>query len=77
MGKGKPKKRIRIQWLGNATWIVGVYDLKGDPAEDEQKRIDRATADINERLGAAEEEYDWIRWVRKANSPRSAASATP
>jgi hypothetical protein len=63
--KGMPKKPIRIPRLGNATWIVGVYDLKRDPAEDEQKRIDRATSDINERLGAAAEEYDWIRWGKK------------
>ncbi|MGA7807071.1 hypothetical protein [Bradyrhizobium sp.] len=63
--KGKPKKPIRIRRLGNATWIVGVYSLKRAPTEDEQKRIDRATSDINEKLGAEAEEYDWIRWGKK------------
>lgn len=65
-GNRPPKKRIRIQRLGHATWIVGVYDLKRGPTEDEQKRIDRATSDINGKLGAAAEEYDWIRWGKKA-----------
>ncbi|MDA9519833.1 hypothetical protein XI06_05540 [Bradyrhizobium sp. CCBAU 11434] len=63
--KGKPKKPIRVRRLGNATWIVGVYDLKRDPTDDEQKHIDRATTEINERLGAEAEEYDWIRWGKK------------
>ena len=64
--KGKRKKPVQIPRLGNATWIVGVYDLVRDPSADEQKWIDRATSEINERLGAAEEEYDWIRWGKKA-----------
>ncbi|HZR85979.1 MAG TPA: phospholipase D family protein [Bradyrhizobium sp.] len=29
--KAKPKKPIRIRRLGNATWIVGVYDLSAIP----------------------------------------------
>lgn len=60
--KGKPKNRIRIRRLGNATWIIGVYDLKRDPTEKEQQRIDRATSEINAKLGAKADEYDWIRW---------------
>lgn len=64
--RGAPKKRIRIRRLGNATWIVGVYDLKRDPTEDEQKQIDRATSDINDRLGGAADEYDWIRWGKNS-----------
>jgi hypothetical protein len=63
--KGLPKKGVRIRRLGNTTWIVGVYDLKRDPTEDEQKRIDRATSDINNKLGTTFDEYDWIRWGKK------------
>lgn len=48
--------------MGNTTWIVGVNELLRDPAPDEQKHIDRANAHLNERLDAAEEEYEWIRW---------------
>jgi hypothetical protein len=65
---GKRKKPVRIR--GNATWIVGVYDLVRDPTKEEQKHIDRATSDLNERLGTADEEYDWIRWGKKAKFAR-------
>jgi hypothetical protein len=62
----KRKKPMRIRRLGNATWIVGVHDLVRDPSADEQKRIDRANSEINKRLGTAVDEYDWIRWGKKA-----------
>jgi hypothetical protein len=65
MAEGKAEEADPHSAVGNATWIVGVYDLKRDPTEDEQKRIDRATSAINETLGAAAEEYDWIRWGKK------------
>lgn len=68
--RGKRKKQVRIRRLGNATWIVGVYDLVRDPTKVEQKHIDRATSDINERLGAEHEEYDWIRWGKKGKFAR-------
>jgi hypothetical protein len=68
---GKRKKMpFRVKRLGNATWIVGVYNLVRDPTMDEQKHIDRATSDLNDRLGAAEEEYEWIRWGKKAKFAR-------
>jgi hypothetical protein len=41
---------------------VGVNELLRDPPADEQKHIDRANAHLNQRLDAAEDDYDWIRW---------------
>lgn len=67
---GKRKKPVRVRRLGNATWIVGVYDLVRDPSKDEQKHIDRATSDLNERLGAVGDEYEWIRWGKKTKFAR-------
>jgi phosphatidylserine/phosphatidylglycerophosphate/cardiolipin synthase-like enzyme len=62
--KGR-KAPVRIGRLGNSTWIVGVYDLVRDPPPDEQRLIDRANSEINQRLGS-NAEYEWIRWEKKS-----------
>jgi hypothetical protein len=61
--RSKLKKRIRS--LGTRTWIVGINELMRDPPANEQKHIDRANAHLNERLGATEDEYAWIRWGKR------------
>ena len=61
-GGGNSKRKKKIRPLGNRTWIVGIKELLRDPPPEEQKHIDRAYADLNERLEAEEEEYEWVRW---------------
>jgi hypothetical protein len=54
-----------------------MYDLVRDPSAEEKKRIDRANSEINKRLGTAVEEYDWIRWGKKAKFAKGPALAIP
>jgi hypothetical protein len=61
-GGGNWKRKKKIRALGNRTWIVGIKELLRDPPPEEQKHIDRAYADLNERLEADGEEYEWVRW---------------
>jgi hypothetical protein len=58
-------KKRAIRRLGNSTWIVGVNELTRDPTAREQKQIDKANAELNERFGN-EEEYNWIKWGKKS-----------
>jgi hypothetical protein len=59
-----------VRRLGNATWILGVKEMKEDPTEGQQKRIDRRTRELNERLGTEEDDFAWIRWGKKSRFGR-------
>jgi hypothetical protein len=59
-----------VRRLGNATWILGVKELREDPTERQQKRIDRRTRKLNERLGTDEDDFSWIRWGKKSRFGR-------
>ena len=66
MGRFKGKKRTSnpVRRLGNATWILGVKEMKEDPTERQQKRIDRRTRELNE------DDFAWIRWGKKSRFGR-------
>jgi hypothetical protein len=59
-----------VRRLGNATWILGVKEMKEDPTERQQKRIDRRTRKLNERLGTDVDDFSWIRWGKKSRFGR-------
>lgn len=54
-----------VRQLGKATWILGVREVK-DPSERQQKRIDRRTRELTERLGTHEDDLGWIQWGKKS-----------
>jgi hypothetical protein len=59
----RPKgHKTRIARLGNQTWIVGVHELRRDPKTEEQRLIDRATRSLQNRLGASDDDFSWIKW---------------
>ena len=66
-GERKPKPAKRIKTLGNRTWIVGIKELLRDPSALEQKHIEKAYQDLNNRLDAEEEEYEWVRWGKSSS----------
>ncbi len=61
-GARSKRRRTRITKLGNRTWVVGVHELKQDPKPEEQRLIDRATRSLQERLGASDDDFSWIKW---------------
>jgi hypothetical protein len=69
-GERKSKPARRIKALGNRTWIVGINELLRDPSPLEQKHIDRAYRDLNDRLDTKEEEYEWVRWGKNSSFAR-------
>jgi hypothetical protein len=68
--KGRQRTSNPVRRLGNATWILGVKEMKEDPTERQQKRIDRRTRELNERLGTEEDDFAWIRWGKKSRFGR-------
>lgn len=68
--KGEKRASNPVPRLGNATWILGVRELKRDPSESQQKRIDRRTRELNERLGTEEDDFAWIEWGKKSRFGR-------
>jgi hypothetical protein len=67
----RPKRRKpRIANLGNRTWIVGVEELENDPKPEEQRLIDHATRSLQEQLGAADDEFTWIKWGTRGRFPQ-------
>ena len=64
--KGGKHLKTKITQLGNRTWLVGVKELVGDPAPDEQKMIDKAKEALRPKLNDPEEELGWIRWTGKS-----------
>lgn len=68
---GRQRTSNPVRRLGNATWILGVKEMKEDPTERQQKRIDRRTRELNERLGTDDEDdFAWIRWGKKSRFGR-------
>jgi hypothetical protein len=59
-----------VRRLGKATWILGANELKRDPTERQQKRIDRLTRELKERLGTNEDDLAWIQWGKKSRFGR-------
>ncbi len=69
---GRPKgarKKNPVRQIGKSTWIVSVKELKNDPSERQQKRIDRRNHELNERLGT-NEDFGWIQWGKKSRFGR-------
>jgi hypothetical protein len=52
------KRTMKIEPLGNRTWLVGVRELARDPVPEEQEYIARASKLLN----SPEEDLDWVRW---------------
>jgi hypothetical protein len=71
---GKQRTSNPVRRLGNATWILGVKELKEDPTKRQQKRIDRRTRELNERLGTQKDDFAWIRWGKKSRFGRECRS---
>jgi hypothetical protein len=70
--KGRPrggKKPNPIRRVGNSTWILGAKGLKHDPGAKQQERIDRRTAELNEKHGT-EDDFSWIQWGKKSRFGR-------
>ena len=67
---GRQRTSNPVRRLGNATWILGVKEMKEDPTERQQKRIDRRTRELNERLGTDQDDFAWIRWGKKSRFGR-------
>jgi hypothetical protein len=59
-----------VRRLGKATWIVGVREAAKDPTEQEQKRIDRRTRELEEPLGTNEDNLGLIKWGKKSRFGR-------
>ena len=60
----KNRKKARVSQLGNSTWLVGVHQLKRDPAVEEQRMIDRAKKTLNaKKLVDPDDDPDWIKWT--------------
>jgi hypothetical protein len=69
---GRPKGRRKanpVRQIGKSTWIVSVKELKSNPSQRQQKRIDRRKEELNERLGT-DEDFGWIRWDKKSRFGR-------
>jgi hypothetical protein len=67
---GRRRTSNPVRRLGNATWILGVKEVKEEPTERQQKRIDRKNRELNERLGTRESDFGWIRWGKKSRFGR-------
>jgi hypothetical protein len=67
---GRQRTSNPVRRLGNATWILGVKKMKEDPTERQQKRIDRRTRELNERLGTDQDDFARIRWGKKSRFGR-------
>jgi hypothetical protein len=70
--RGRPKGRRKanpVRQIGNSTWIVSVRELKRNPSDQQQKRIDRRNQELNERLGK-NEDFGWIQWSKKSRFGR-------
>jgi len=67
---GEHRKSNPVRRLGNATWILGVKEVRDDPTERQQKRIDRRTRELNEQLGTKEGDFAWIVWGKKSRFGR-------
>jgi hypothetical protein len=63
------RKTSPVRQIGKSTWIVSVRELKGDPSERQQKRIDRRNQELNERLGT-NEDFGWVRWSKRSRFGR-------
>jgi hypothetical protein len=63
-------KRKRVRRLGNATWIIGVNTGLPDPPAKEQRLIDRAHRELNERLGTDDQYFNWIKWGKRSRFSR-------
>jgi hypothetical protein len=68
--RGRKRASNPVSRLGNATWILGVREMKRNPSESQQKRIDRRTRELNERLGSEEDDLAWIEWGKKSRFGR-------
>lgn len=68
--RGRQRAANPVRVLGKSTWILGVKEMKEDPNERQQKRIDRRTRELNERLGTEEDDFAWIRWGKKSRFGR-------
>jgi hypothetical protein len=76
--KGLPEgrsKRNPVRQIGKSTLIVNVRELKTNPSERLQKRIDRRNQELKDCLGT-DENFGWIRWDKNPASDGSAARAT-
>jgi hypothetical protein len=66
----RPRTSNPVRRLGNATWILGVKEVKGEPTERLRKRIDHRFQELNERLGTEGNDFGWIRWGKKSRFGR-------
>jgi hypothetical protein len=66
---GRRRASNPVRRLGKATWKLGVREVK-DPTERQQKRIDRSTRELKERLGTNEDDLGWIQWGKKSRFGR-------
>jgi len=64
------RKPPHIAELGNRTWIVGVQELENDPKPEEQRLIDHAKRSLQKQLGAADDDFGWIKWGTRGRFPQ-------
>jgi hypothetical protein len=68
--RSEKHKPPHIAELGNRTWMVGVYELENDTKPEEQRLIEQATRSLQEQLGAADDDFPWIKWGTRGRFPQ-------